>query len=92
MAILFMASDQPIAPLDTALEGIALAPRDLARLGVRTREDVAAVWDLDSDGARAFAAGRAPITDDDNPLATRSAHLGYSALGKSRANRLLRPT
>lgn len=73
--LLFLASDQPLtiehdaSQLQRALE--AAAPQ-YAALGIDAPEDLLATLVLDAAGARAVAADAAPITDDDNRLATRA--------------------
>jgi spermidine synthase len=79
-AVLFAASDEPIDPVATAAAAFAAAPEDFARFDLRIPEDVAFAWELDEGDARDFAVGAAVITDDRNPLATRSARLGRNTL------------
>ena len=79
-AVLFAASDRPIDPVATAGAALAATPADYARFDLRVPEDVACAWELDLDDARAFASGAPVITDDRNPLATRSARLGRSTM------------
>jgi hypothetical protein len=45
-------------------------PDDFGRYGIHRLEDFMASWSLDTDGARALAAGHPPNTDDHNRLAT----------------------
>jgi len=87
-AVLFAASDAPLDPIATAGQAISAAPADYARFGVRLPEDVAASWVLDTDDARDFAADAAVVTDDDNPLATRSARIGRKAIAFKRGSAL----
>jgi SAM-dependent methyltransferase len=82
-AVLFAASDTPLDPLATAGTGLAAAPADFSRFGLRVPEDVAASWALGTADARDFADGAPALTDDDNPLATRSARLGRTASARA---------
>jgi predicted membrane-bound spermidine synthase len=75
-ALLFAASDAPLDPVATAADALAAAPADYSRFGLSVPEDVAACWVLDTDQARDFAGSSSSLTDDDNPLATRSARVG----------------
>ncbi len=79
-AVLFAASDAPLDPLATAERALSDAPGDYARFGVHLPEDVAAAWGLSTDDARDFAGASALLTDDENPLATRSARIGRKAV------------
>jgi hypothetical protein len=74
-AVLFAASDLPFDPVATSAAALAATPADFARFGLNVPEDVAAGWVLDGDDARDFAGSAAVLTDDDNPLATRSNRL-----------------
>jgi spermidine synthase len=74
-AVLFAASDTALDPTKTAARALAAAPADFARFGLRTVEDVAASWALETSGASRFSRGAAINTDDRNGLATRSAKL-----------------
>jgi spermidine synthase len=69
-AIVMVASDAPFDPLATAAQAIAATPRDFAAAQITRVEDVVAALVLDADGARAFAAGAQPNTDDRNLFAT----------------------
>jgi spermidine synthase len=79
-AVLFAASDAPLDPVATAGRALSDASADYARLGLQVTEDVAAAWALSTDDARDFAGASPSITDDDNPLATRSARIGRNAV------------
>jgi hypothetical protein len=85
--LLFAASDSPIDPVETARRALAATPETYARFGVQVLEDVAASWALDVEDARAFAGTAAPLTDDHNPLATRSARID-KPLGSTRLDAL----
>ncbi len=87
-AVLFAASDAPLDPLATAGRALAGAPADYARFGLHLPEDVAATWGLATEDARDFAGASAPLTDDENPLATRSARIGRKALSFRRGDPL----
>ncbi len=71
-ALLFLASDEPLAVEANAARAIASAPEDFAELGVFGPEDVAAALVLDEPGARAFSEAAPPNTDDRNLLEMRS--------------------
>jgi spermidine synthase len=81
---LFLASTAPLAVEANAVRALAAAPRELARAGVQTREDVAAAFALDEDGARQLAADAPLTTDDWNLLESRSIRvtkpLGYQGM------------
>jgi spermidine synthase len=79
-AVLFAASDSPIDPIATAGPALAAAPGDFARFGLKVPEDVAVTWGLATGDARDFAGASSLLTDDENPLATRSARIGRGAL------------
>jgi len=88
-AVLFVASDAAIDPMQTVARALAASPEDYSRYGVQHVEDVVAGWSLDLEGARHFAEGADPNTDDRNQLATRSAGLGSDSLRVRRANQIL---
>jgi spermidine synthase len=79
-AVLFAASEARLDPVATAGQALAEAPGDYARFGLHLPEDVAATWGLATDHARDFAGASPPLTDDANPLATRSARIGRKTL------------
>jgi hypothetical protein len=79
-AVLFAASDAPIDPVATAGSALAAAPGDFARYGLKVPEDVALTWGLATSDARDFAGAASLLTDDENPLATRSSRIGRAAL------------
>jgi spermidine synthase len=85
--LLFAASDSPIDPVETGRQALAATPATYTRFGVQVPEDVAASWALDVDEARDFAATAVPLTDDQNPLATRSARI-RTPLGSARLDAL----
>jgi hypothetical protein len=88
--LLFAASDSALDPTATSREALSTAPEHYARLGLHLPEDVAATWGLATRHARAFADASPLLTDDDNPLATRSALIGRKAVSLRReAARLL---
>jgi spermidine synthase len=70
MALVFMASDEPIDLRQTVPRALANNPADFARYGIHQIEDFMASWALDTEGARSLAKGRPPNTDDHNLLAT----------------------
>jgi spermidine synthase len=85
--LLFAASDSPIEPVETGRRALSATPATYARFGVQLPEDVAASWALDVAHARDFAGTTAPLTDDRNPLATRSARI-QTPLGPARLDAL----
>ncbi|HPG27747.1 MAG TPA: fused MFS/spermidine synthase, partial [Myxococcota bacterium] len=70
MAIVFVASDQPIDLLESAPRALEKAPESFGKYGIHRVEDFYASWTLDTAGARAVAQGHPPNTDDHNRLAT----------------------
>jgi len=70
MALVFMASDEPIDLRETAPRALANNRADFARYGIHRVEDFIASWALDTEGVRSLAKGRPPNTDDHNLLAT----------------------
>jgi spermidine synthase len=90
-ALLFVASSEPLGGIAGAGRALRAAPDDFARFGIFRIEDPASAWLLDERGVRELAQGGAPITDDDNQLAERSARLGRRALDVGRARRLFAP-
>jgi spermidine synthase len=72
MAVLFVASNQPLPVEQTAAEGIAQSPETFARMGIEIPEDVAISLELDEVSARSFAKGAPVSTDDENILQTQS--------------------
>ena len=78
-ALLFAASSQPM-DFAGAERAIASAPALFARSGFAERADLTASLMLDSEGARALAAGAPPNRDDHNLLELRSARLGQGAM------------
>jgi spermidine synthase len=90
--LLFLASDQPLdvepalaaggAPLDGASD-------PFARVGIRTVEDLVGALVADREGAERLAAGAAPITDDDNRLATSTLYLTRGGMTPEEVGRLL---
>lgn len=70
MALVFMASDEPIDLARSARRALDENSDDFSRYGIHRVEDFFASWTLDTKGARALAAGRPPNTDDHNLLAT----------------------
>ncbi|MCC6850017.1 MAG: fused MFS/spermidine synthase [Deltaproteobacteria bacterium] len=87
---LFLASAAPLAVEANAARAIAAAPRELARAGIQTPEDVAAAFGLDTGGARALAAGAPLTTDDRNLLETRTIRV-TRPLGYRGADEILGP-
>jgi spermidine synthase len=90
-SILFAASDEPFDPLATAGRALAASPEDFARFDLRTAEDVAAAWALDTAQAREFARDAPVVTDDRNPLATQAARIGKRTLSTTRCDEMLAP-
>ncbi|HXV36772.1 MAG TPA: hypothetical protein VEC18_06475, partial [Myxococcota bacterium] len=90
-AVLFVASNAPVDPLQSARHALAASPQDYARYGLLRVEDLASAWVLDAEGARRFAAGASLNTDDRNQLATRSAALGKRAIRARDATEILLP-
>src|SRR5262249_36499341 len=90
-AILFAASDAPIELLASASAALAASPTDFAHMGLRTLEDVAYAWVLDPARAAEFARDAPIISDDQNPLATRAAHLRHQSLSVTRCDEMLAP-
>ncbi len=71
-AVILLASDAPLDADETSLRALSGDPAGYARLGIFSAEDVAAALVLDEAGAKAFAEGARPSTDDRNELAMRS--------------------
>ncbi len=76
VALVFVASDQPIDLLESGPRALAAAPADFARHGIHRLEDLYASWSMDTQGVRAFSKGRPPNTDDHNRLAAARAPVG----------------
>ncbi len=92
--LLFMGSDQPIEPerqLRAMRSMLQSAQVHYARLGINAPEDVLAALALDTAGARSLASGHAPITDNNNRLATSGVYDFKRAMGSTAAGRLLAP-
>jgi spermidine synthase len=70
MALVFMASDEPIDLRASAPRALEENRDDFARFGIHRVEDFFASWALDTRGVRALAENRPPNTDDHNFLAT----------------------
>ncbi|MFP6654683.1 MAG: fused MFS/spermidine synthase [Myxococcota bacterium] len=70
MALVFMASDEPIDLQQTVPRALAANRADFARYGIHQIEDFFASWALDTEGVRALTKNRPPNTDDHNLLAT----------------------
>ena len=88
-AVLFAASDAPFDPIASAGAALTAAPGDFARFGILAAEDAVAAWELAPADSAAFAQGAPAISDDDNPLATRSARMSQPLTVK-RSNEILR--
>jgi spermidine synthase len=86
----FLGSDQPFQMVDSVRRAVRAAPQDLARVGVWGPEDVEYTLALDDAGARAFAAGAPPSTDDHNLLQTRSPRVLLASLSREQVETLLR--
>jgi spermidine synthase len=91
MALLFAASNEPIDFVKSSAEALRVAGKDLGRYGIHHPEDAVTAMILDSEGSRAFAAGAAINTDDDNLLATRSSRLGTGRLTPAALAKLVGP-
>jgi spermidine synthase len=92
--LVFMASDAPLAPEHDPQQVRATldaATLHYARLGLAAPEDLLAALALEADGAAQLAAGRAPITDDDNRLATAGVQEWRRGLDAARLGALLAP-
>lgn len=70
VALVFMASDQPIDLIETGPRALAVGKEAFAVQGIHRVEDLLASWTLGSEGVRALAAGYPLNTDDHNRLAT----------------------
>jgi spermidine synthase len=90
-ALLFLASEQPLAVETNTARAIAAAPEEFATLGVYRPEDVAALALLDEAGTRAVSAGAPLNTDDRNLLRMRSLALARAARPNFRATELVGP-
>ena len=88
VGLLFAASGEPLAILESAGRALQAAPEDFARFGFHRVEDFAAARVLDDVGTRALAAGGALNTDDHNLLASRASRLGEAALSPRSARML----
>ncbi|MCH2186768.1 fused MFS/spermidine synthase, partial [Myxococcota bacterium] len=78
-ALLFVASNTPLDVSQTVSEALALAPEQLARVGVLRPEHVGVALSLDSEGTKAAGAGAPLNTDDHNLLATSAWRIGDRA-------------
>jgi spermidine synthase len=91
-AVLFVGSPAPLDPARSADRAIAADPGLYAALGLHDAADVTRALVLDEDGARRFAAGAPPNTDDHNFFETRSpSELRQGALYAAGATKLLGP-
>lgn len=70
VALVFMASNEPIDLHESAPRALAAASESFGRQGIHQVEDFYASWALDSDGVRALAKNHPANTDDHNRLAT----------------------
>ena len=70
VALVFVASNEPIDVLASAEAALAAAPESFAAQGIHRPEDLLASWSLDTKGVAAFSEGRPQNTDDHNRLAT----------------------
>jgi hypothetical protein len=70
MALVFMASDEPINLRASAPRALKENREDFARFGIHRLEDFFGSWALDTRGVLALSKGRPPNTDDHNYLAT----------------------
>jgi len=92
--LIFMGSDAPLEP-ERRLPGIRAtierSPLHYARFGINAAEDMVTALALDNAGARRFAAGREPITDDDNRLATADVYERRLGMDGEQVAKLLAP-
>jgi spermidine synthase len=92
--LLLVAADRPVEPerhwreTGAVLDGAAL---HFARLGLAAPEDLLATLALETVDAARLARGAAPITDDDNRLATAAVQERRSGLSAARLDQLLAP-
>lgn len=91
--LLFLASDEAL-PLEASLAATGLPVRNdplyFSYMRLSTPSDLVAALMLDEDGARAFAAGAPPTTDDRNRMATDSRSLA-DGLSADALDELLEP-
>jgi len=90
-SILFLASNAPIEPLESAARAIAQSPEDAKLLGIVAPEDVVASLLLDDPAVRALAAGAPANRDGHNRLEDRSGRLGNAALDSKKLSELIAP-
>lgn len=72
----FVASNEPLSLLETAPRAIEMIGDDLARVGVHSKEDIAAALVLDNQAARQFSSESQLISDDHNLLAWAASRVG----------------
>ncbi|MFT3907483.1 MAG: fused MFS/spermidine synthase [Steroidobacteraceae bacterium] len=92
--LLMMGSDAPIEPerhLATTQRVLDSSSLHYARIGLHAPEDLVAALALDDAGVRAAAGGQAPITDDDNRLATANPYSRGGGMTADRVAALLAP-
>jgi spermidine synthase len=92
--LVFLASAKPLdleAQLAASGRPLLDSPAHYSRMGINTVEDLFAALAVDSNGARALAAGAKPITDDDNRLATSSIYDFGRGLDAQAIGRILAP-
>ncbi len=87
MALVFMASDEPIDLLESAPRALANNPADFGRYGIHRVEDFFASWALDTEGVRSLAEGRPRNTDDHNLLATTRLPPTLASRNRNRLNK-----
>jgi spermidine synthase len=91
-SLLFVSSAAPLELEDQVAAIVALDPDGYARAGIRVKEDLAAAWVLDEEGARALSEGAPLVTDDLNLFATDSPRVLTRSIGDIRnVDRLLGP-
>ena len=92
--LVFLASAKPLdveAYLEASGRPLLDSPDHYARTGINTIEDLFAALAVDSNGARALAAGAKLITDDDNRMATSSVYDFGGGLDAQGMGRILAP-
>jgi len=81
-SLLFLCSNEPIDLGNSARRALGQSPESFGLLGLHAPGEILAMLRLDTEGARALAAGAPANRDAHNRLQTRSAHLGESALSR----------
>jgi spermidine synthase len=86
--LVFLASSKPLEPEAVLL---ASSANHYSHQGINNAEDLLAALAADADGARALAAGTAPITDDHNRMATAALYDSGKGLDRRSLSGLLAP-